>query len=171
MNWAYIAGYFDGEGCISLTKSGKPRVNITNTHLESLKEIQKYMELKINGKTNIYVKHNKNKPCYSLVFSQGRTILGFLNKVKPYSIVKKIKVMNAIKYFDCKYKRKHFISKYKLNKLYCSGLSIKSIALKYRNKYPHVCEMTILRLMREYKIKSRYAGWRGWNERKRLQKQ
>ena len=44
MNLAYVAGLFDGEGCVNFTKCRNikiPRVCITNTNLEILESLQK----------------------------------------------------------------------------------------------------------------------------------
>lgn len=44
MNLAYVAGLFDGEGCVNFTKCRTikiPRVCITNTNLEVLESLQK----------------------------------------------------------------------------------------------------------------------------------
>ena len=43
MELAYLAGFFDGEGCVNFTRSRNtiyPRVLIVNTNLEVLEEIQ-----------------------------------------------------------------------------------------------------------------------------------
>ena len=48
MNWIYLAGFFDGEGCISLFKSKvskykkyelRPTLFLTNTNKEIMKQV------------------------------------------------------------------------------------------------------------------------------------
>ena len=41
-NRSYIAGFFDGEGCISITKNGSITLGVVNTGLPVLQEFVKY---------------------------------------------------------------------------------------------------------------------------------
>ena len=97
MNWSYIAGFFDGEGCVQKNKNqtGRyyPYLDITNTNLDVLKSIGKFL-----GSNGIRYKLNKpwkarNDPAHWL----PRTHLTIYDKVSvqkcicemfPYLIVK-----------------------------------------------------------------------------------
>lgn len=68
LNLSYIAGFFDGEGCISLSLSGL-RLIITNTDRSILEDIKFYF----NGRGQITskmrtVKDRATKPCWQLIY-------------------------------------------------------------------------------------------------------
>ena len=95
----YLAGFFDGEGCIQLvnrvTKEGKQRSNmsvvITQANLDILHDI----ELRYKG--SIYeLKKTPNK-CWQLVLSASNA-LEFLQDVVPYLIIKKEQALLAIEF-------------------------------------------------------------------------
>ncbi len=92
--WGYLAGIVDGEGCLTLKKSGRNRQNfsalltISNTSLSLLKEINKML----GGLGNINQKrsYNKNcKPVYELRFSKREILLPLLEKLQHYLKLKK----------------------------------------------------------------------------------
>jgi len=43
MNWDYIAGFFDGEGCITYGRSKRYRIMISQTHKEVLESIRDFV--------------------------------------------------------------------------------------------------------------------------------
>lgn len=95
MDWSYIAGYFDGEGTI--TNSNKKtckrfHIAITNTNLESLKEMQLYSNL-----GHIYKCKRRGKEYYKdtwvWLIQRNKEIIYFLEKIEPISIVKKDKAV------------------------------------------------------------------------------
>ena len=68
LNLDYIAGFFDGEGCISLSLHGL-RVILTNTDKKILKEIQAYFNSK--GQITSKIRNSKDKatkPCWQLIY-------------------------------------------------------------------------------------------------------
>lgn len=87
----YMAGLFDGEGCVCITKSGGRkshglRVSVAMTHAEVLQEIPKYYGGKVYGK---YFRDNPNwKPQLQWGLS-GQEAIEFLNRIYPFLIVKK----------------------------------------------------------------------------------
>ena len=87
MNLAYVAGFFDGEGCVSFCRvrsSFYPRVLITNTDLYVLKEIQN----KFGGDIRKLVGRKKNwKQCYMLRICWSSAV-DFLDKISPYLRIK-----------------------------------------------------------------------------------
>lgn len=96
MNWDYIAGFFDGEGCFSVyydkNKRVKYQVSISQTNEKILKDIQKYIGF---GKVyNADHKGNKNWKsswlvAYSLRISKRADILSFIDQIEDKIIVKK----------------------------------------------------------------------------------
>ncbi len=88
--WA--AAFFDGEGCVHLSTQGRVQVIIHNTNKEALKVLQS-----IEGGT--ITRHNgTNKRIYRLRL-QGWRAIRFLEKILPYSIVKKDAIAAAIEFY------------------------------------------------------------------------
>jgi len=87
MNIAYVAGFFDGEGCVnfaSCRKSLFPRVLITNTDIDILQRIQK----RFGGDINPLSLRKENwKQGYSLRISWSKAV-EFLSEIYPYLFVK-----------------------------------------------------------------------------------
>jgi hypothetical protein len=94
----YIAGLFDGEGCISLhvNRSGvperyaKPRdviqVSITNTFREVLDILKTQFGYGCVHKTN-NPKNPKHKQCYSWTMTANKAKT-FLREIEPFLIIK-----------------------------------------------------------------------------------
>jgi|SRR5215831_6802504 len=96
--WAYLAGFIDGEGSVSMCQNG-PRLIITNTYLPTLEWIRDTV-----GAGNIQqVRHKglgeRSKPCYNL--NLGSHAAGrILPKVIPYMKVKKARAEILVEYLD-----------------------------------------------------------------------
>ena len=90
---AYAAGFFDGEGCISISKNGTVDVRITNTAFNVLSKIQEYFGGTI---TNRSQKVNKRQYAYSFY---GENAINFLTVVKPYLIEKLPQAETVFEYF------------------------------------------------------------------------
>ena len=85
-NLAYIAGLFDGEGCVVIRKDRKYfrlEVRITNTN----RKVIDYIHSFFNGDVIVYDK-GRYKTCYNLRFADGKGAK-FLKSVLPYLIIKK----------------------------------------------------------------------------------
>lgn len=64
--WAYLAGYVDGEGSISICQNG-PRFTIANTHLATLEWIRDSMGFGTISERNAKsMLARRTKPCYNL---------------------------------------------------------------------------------------------------------
>lgn len=95
LNWAYIAGLFDGEGCLAI----QPRVctlSISNRHKQTLEEIQQFTGLgriKLSGSSNLL----KRTPCYEWIVSTGgvRVILPLM---LPYLRINKSRAIAMLEY-------------------------------------------------------------------------
>lgn len=90
----YIAGFFDGEGCICLTPNGQCKVMITQKDPEILRLIQG----QFGG--GIYKKGNATGQYYHLQFSKKELMLAFLRAIQPYSVVKRGKIEIAIQFVE-----------------------------------------------------------------------
>lgn len=88
----YMAGLFDGEGCIVLTTNGQGRVFLTQKDPAILRLIQ----VQFGG--NIHSKNNGK--CYNLSISKKELMLTFLRAIQPYSIIKRNKVEIAIQFIE-----------------------------------------------------------------------
>jgi len=94
LSLSYYAGYFDGEGTVTITTSGLSGKNINNsgwsyhtlvvmianTNSEILKELKKYY----SGSLLCYQRKNKkHRPCYQWRLC-GRLAAKFLNDIYPF---------------------------------------------------------------------------------------
>ena len=97
--WAYIAGIFDGEGCLRQdNKWGNWRVTITQKG-DALHE----WLLSVLGVGTITEKYG-HAGCKDFRISAQKEIYQFLLRVQPYCIVKREKVSQAIIHLEGKYK-------------------------------------------------------------------
>lgn len=97
----YIAGFFDGEGCVTIMFSGKTRqaqlrITITNTDKNVLDEIQK----EVGGR--VYPVRGKTIPThwkqgYHLDLSTD-TAYKLLKRIEPFVIVKRNQVQLGIRF-------------------------------------------------------------------------
>jgi intein/homing endonuclease len=103
--WAYIAGFFDGEGWITLaTINGRHiaiRIGITQKKIEVLLWIKArlgfgYLENHYGGGNYTFNK------CSQLLFGKQREQLAFLIGILPYLHVKRTKAEAAITFLELK---------------------------------------------------------------------
>lgn len=98
---SYVAGIFDGEGCIDFYKSRKQilcRVTITNTNLELLERIQASFGGAIEQKTT---RKEHWKPSYQLRFGCTQAV-NFIDKILPYLIVKREQAITLIHWYEAR---------------------------------------------------------------------
>lgn len=97
LNKSYIAGFFDGEGCISLSLKGL-RLILTNTDKLILEEIQRYFgDLgQVTSKLR-YKNDNFRKPCFQLIYwnKHAEEVLVIL---RPYLRQKKEQARLALQF-------------------------------------------------------------------------
>jgi hypothetical protein len=109
---AYVAGFVDGEGCISVCESGQnplkswnKTITITNTNRAILVRIRKQLkeeEPEVNGQLRIHYKGDAAyKRSYRLLY-QGKKSVKIISLILPYLQVKK-KVAQAV--IDMPYRR------------------------------------------------------------------
>ena len=105
MNWEYISGFFDADGCITLTSthSGKNKtiqVSFHNNELEILQQIQDFIFSELNVKGHISLKKAKKEnhnDSYDLkyVYQNGLKVANMLNSKHPKK-KRKIEIYNLI---------------------------------------------------------------------------
>lgn len=105
----YVAGLFDGEGCLSISKrviKGKHekyvryrlKIKITGTDLRVLELLKDWF-----GAGNIYRKFpskkiQERKPCYDWVLAGKANMLRFISFIKQYSIIKEQHIKLALEF-------------------------------------------------------------------------
>jgi hypothetical protein len=122
----YVAGLFDGEGCISTSRTfvkGKyekyPRVrmqiSIANTHMGIMNLLTEWFGGGCTDKNGRNVRKAQGlKPCYSWRISGRENMTKFLNYIKDYVIIKKKQLELALVFCDTI--REENIGKIPLNK-------------------------------------------------------
>lgn len=91
---AYAAGFFDGEGCISISKNGAIDVRITNTAKNVLLTLQNNFGGSIADRSQ---KVNKTQYSYSFY---GEDAIKFLKLIKPYCIEKLPQIETILEYYE-----------------------------------------------------------------------
>lgn len=91
---AYAAGFFDGEGCISIAKNGAIDIRITNTSKAVLVKLQSIFGGNIGDRTQ---KVNKQQYAYCLY---GEAAIEFISIIKPYLIEKLPQANTVLEYYD-----------------------------------------------------------------------
>ena len=91
---AYVAGFFDGEGCISITKNGAVDVRIINTAHNVLVKLQSVFGGSITERSQ---RVNKKQYAYSFY---GENAVKFLELVKPYLIEKLPQAETVLEYYE-----------------------------------------------------------------------
>jgi hypothetical protein len=91
----YIAGFFDGEGCLNMARCRKyifPRVLIVNTDRQILEILQK----QFGGRIFSVVHRRKNwKPSWQWELKQMPAV-DFLTKIEPWLVIKREQAWAAI---------------------------------------------------------------------------
>ena len=96
---SYIAGLFDGEGCLYHKKDKMWNLCIANTNLKVIKWL--YRKIKggaIYKKYKLY-KNTKHRTLYWYLGKQ-QAIYWFLQQIYQYSIIKKSKIKRAINFYN-----------------------------------------------------------------------
>jgi hypothetical protein len=111
----YIAGFFDGEGCITFcsnntqTEWSYPKIAFYNTNKEVIDWIAKCLDGKSLRRTidkrrdKIHTKNN-----YAVVIGKTQDVFLFIKQIYPYLKVKKKRAELLLKYFDWFFKRENY---------------------------------------------------------------
>src|SRR5436305_1930974 len=91
---AYIAGFFDGEGCVHFQKrAGRPIFVMTQRTPEVMQKIHSML-----GCGNLYVQHRTdgNSPVmWKLSMRREEDMCDFIRAISRYSVVKREKLLEA----------------------------------------------------------------------------
>lgn len=145
INWQYIGGFFDGEGCIYfnpfLKNKGKTAVHCfagiyqCENQAKVLYQIQKFLK-KNKIDSHIYtrntIKRGQNYRGVSLEIGHREELLNFLKNIKPYLFIKKQKCKEVIKQIK-EYKGKRYLTlfeKEQIEKLWRQGKIAREISGK-----------------------------------------
>ena len=98
---AYIAGFFDGEGCVNITVRGKIRqvrlrLMIVNTHLELLKILQ----AQYGGGLQKLTRQENWKQAWQLTIHSKDDQKRFIEDILPYSILKLPQLYLALEFLE-----------------------------------------------------------------------
>jgi intein/homing endonuclease len=88
---AYIAGFFDGEGCVYRQPSGRYRIQISQNQREVLDWITKRL-----GYGKVYGPYARGQ--YTLSVAHRTSVVKFARAVKPYVRVKRRAIDDVITY-------------------------------------------------------------------------
>jgi len=94
MNWDYIAGFFDGEGCITHGRSKRYRIMISQTHKEVLESIRDFVG--VGYVVEVAKRKSHWKDSWVFYIAKQEDSLKFLEKIVPGLIVKKQDAQEAI---------------------------------------------------------------------------
>lgn len=97
MNWDYITGFFDGEGCITFVKNTKtsfrtPWLSFTNNELNILVEIQDFISKELQIKGFISKKIKGSFINYQLVYSNLPKVLSIIKNIDTIHIKKRDRI-------------------------------------------------------------------------------
>lgn len=112
ITWAYIAGFFDGEGCLTSANTAPSslgrlralgyRLTLTQADKRSLEEIQVFLrQAGINaglGRARPIALPN-HKDVYVLWVTSRAAVTALLRKVLPYLLVKKVLVQDVLRFW------------------------------------------------------------------------
>lgn len=101
MDWSYIAGFFDGEGCVTYSRPRNngviykqyPYLTFSNTNEKVLASIQEFLSSSgIRSKLNSFSRKHRSergwKECYTLNIYDKHSVQECIYGMHPYLIVK-----------------------------------------------------------------------------------
>lgn len=101
MDWSYVAGFFDGEGCVHISRKGSVRVIVGNKNKEVLEQLCRFTGL---GYVISEVKKHHAIPFdfHSHLILRHEDVERFLKAILPYIVVKRNVVENALQFIKSK---------------------------------------------------------------------
>ena len=133
MTWDYIAGFFDGEGSLSM-KEGSFRISISQTDENVLKKIKLFT--KVGNICTVTKRKSHWKDAWVYYIANQKDIFYFLSKIKNRVIVKELVISSKLPllraYLEDTKRKRSFLEKRKryLIKLRTKGLSYRQIGKK-----------------------------------------
>ena len=114
INDSYISGFFDADGSITMSKSGHNdsyrtlKIDFTNTQLETLKDIQKYLQDTYGLKVFLVTKPSTKEQwseSYTLTTSANRVCYKLCEIIKSHHPKKIHRINTVLKYHNVVVKR------------------------------------------------------------------
>lgn len=106
MNWEYIAGFFDGEGCIHMSHGGRCKTYVSICQSQDrgrrvLEEISKFLfeADMIHSVVSSYERKNRTKTMHLLTVKRREDVQCFLMYVLPLVRIKKVEAQDVLRYF------------------------------------------------------------------------
>lgn len=97
---SYIAGFFDGEGCIGISKSGKSGQMILRTSLVNTNDIVlRVIQATYGGSIHVQQHQSNWKPAYNWSVA-GRQAREFLKDIGPFLVMKRPQYEVALRFFS-----------------------------------------------------------------------
>lgn len=143
---AWLAGFFDGEGCVYLPPVTGVQITIANTQEDLIDAIYSRINLGVRTQT-FYSKVNwKTKHCITIRRYDEATV--FLQLILPFLTIKKPKALEAISRADsCLARRQANIDRNKeIIAMVMSGMSHKEVALRFG-----VCRSSVTLIMTSFR--------------------
>lgn len=97
----YIAGFFDGEGCINITISGKIkqttlRLMLVNTNVDFMKRVQRMY----GGRISVRPHKDKSWKDYCIIVWTGNEARRFIKIIEPHLILKRRQCQLALEFLE-----------------------------------------------------------------------
>lgn len=98
LNIAWAAGFFDGEGCVTITTNAQIRLEIATTHKPSIEKFAWLFE----DDPRIQIRQprfDQNRIQYRYM-AWGKRAMEIVNKIRPYSVTKREQLDMLVVYFN-----------------------------------------------------------------------
>jgi LAGLIDADG endonuclease len=100
----YLAGFFDGEGCVSIyiVKNPKYQCHVRTVIVNTNKEILQAINQQFSGYLQVDRFNNPEKPWkpFTQLHFQGERAIEFLTFIRPFSIIKKRQIDLAFEFWE-----------------------------------------------------------------------
>ena len=146
MNWDFIAGFFDGEGCAFIRKDGGVVLVMSNTNREVLENIKTM----IGGAIVTHTRRPHNLVLYDLIFRDHRDVLPVVEELVKRCIVKKAKLSEMLQYLKQRKWHRNILPKdiQEITNLYI----IQQKSLKQIAEFYNVTPCSILQKLKKHGI-------------------
>jgi len=148
MTWEYIAGFFDGEGCVNVYPNGNTQrvaVTLTQGNPEVLEVIQEFLE-DMGIPSAIYAKSSSRSQWFVLSITAREQVKLVLENLTPYLIVKQPAAIKTLEWMKANPKRQGGLNRLQWTKrqvkrmveLWEGGMTQERIALKFKTTQSQV---------------------------------
>jgi intein-encoded DNA endonuclease-like protein len=97
IDWGYVAGFFDGEGCVSQQDTFSSAVWIGQKYRPVLDEIKQFLD-KEEIVCKVYPSVRKQQLFLLRISAKRENIKKFFKRVLPYTITKRTAVQDALRH-------------------------------------------------------------------------